>query len=784
MEATAAPNTDPNVVDMSSDETATAAPPFRLEAAPTTAKKRNRQRLLRGLQRISSSPSLAQLGRSRAHSNPYGNRGSLSCVSLGGSGNGVAYYANQLSASGTNPLASQGSLAESPAEGGPGPGYDNDESGSRLAARKIGHGAAVTMSQLSPTAPLPADLAATRLRDANAAKGRQAVVVPRKKPFQMWEKMPHEIKIYIFSFFEPKELVRISRVCKLFYKTCFDGQLWTRFDASEFYQDIPAESLAKIIVAAGPFVKDLNLRGCVQVEHYKRAEVVVKACRNLINATLEGCRNFQRSTLHSLLRSNEKLTNLNLTGLTAVTNATCKIIAQCCPQLEMFNVSWCSQMDARGIKMVVQDCPQLRDLRAGEIRGFDNLEVAKVIFKTNRLQRLVLSGCTDLTDAAFRVMMHGVDPEIDILTDRPLVPPRRLRHLDISRCAQLTTQGVRALGHLTPELEGLQLNGLKSVTDAALEPIIASSPRLTLLELEELELLTNALLSEHLAKAPCAPFLEHLGLSYCENIGDTGVLPVVRACVRLRSIDLDNTRISDLVLAEAAAMVRTRAFRTTMPGRPRPRVGLSMVVYDCQNVTWTGIREVLSRNAEIKQRSQLPAHLLLGGPPELASPPRTDAGTQQHQPPSTPDSAASSSSTSDEGSSTSTSTPASSLPASPSTANPPPQPPPLVPTYPTEIIGLKCFYGWQMTVDEHTKRVLRGDLVAAQRLERKWAEYMQASEEAGAAGAGIRRRRRRAREAAAIHADEEEAGAAGGAANVGGGLGRRRRNGGGACIVM
>src|SRR5438045_6179763 len=46
-----------------------------------------RQRLLRGLQRISSSPSLVHLGRRRATSNPYGDRSSLSCVSLASGSN-------------------------------------------------------------------------------------------------------------------------------------------------------------------------------------------------------------------------------------------------------------------------------------------------------------------------------------------------------------------------------------------------------------------------------------------------------------------------------------------------------------------------------------------------------------------------------------------------------------------------------------------------------------------------------------------------------------------------
>jgi len=83
-----------------------------------------------------------------------------------------------------------------------------------------------------------------------------------------------------------------------------------------------------------------------------------------------------------------------------------------------------------------------------------------------------------------------------------------------------------------------------------------------------------------------------------------------------------------------------------------------------------------------------------------------------------------------------------------------------------------------MTVDEHMKRVLRGDLAAAARLERRWADYMMMNEEAGVPGAGVRRRRRRAREAAMLHADEEEGG-------VGmGGIGRRRRARSGGCAIM
>ena len=636
-------------------------------------KGKSRQRLLRGIQRISSSPSLTNLRRPRSHSAPYRSttKSTFSCVSLVAPGPPQTPGSARPSTPQPSPLGLHSSSSSRPATpAAEFPFLDSIET--QLGVRKVENG---KPGSSHGTAPLPADIKA-RARSSSAAA--------QKPPFRFWDAMPHEIQVRIFSFLEPRQLVQTSRVSKSFYRLCFDGQLWISIDASEFYQEIPADSLSRIIAAAGPFVKDLNLRGCVQVEHYKRAEVIVKACRNLINATLEGCRNFQKKTLHNLLENNDKLIYLNLTGLTVVSNRSCRIIAESCPQLETFNVSWCHKVDSRGIKAVIEGCGKLSDLRAGEIRGFDNIDLAQAIFRTNNLERLVLSGCTELDDEALQVMMHGIDPEIDILTDRPVVPPRKLRHLDLSRCSRLTDAGVKSMGHLTPDLEGLQLSRCRSLTDAALEPILASTPRLTHLELEDLEQLTNTLLSEHLAKAPCATNLQHLSLSYCENLGDVGMLPVMQQCVSLQNVDLDNTRISDLVLAEAASMVNKRSRRASEAG-VKPKATLQMVVYDCQNVTWTGIREVLFRNTQIR--------------------PAARQGRV---------------------------------------------------TYPTEAIALKCFYGYQMTVDEHQKRVLRGDIDSAARLERKWADYMQATEEAGMGGSGHRRRRRRAREAAALHLNEED----------------------------
>lgn len=697
--------------------------PVEATAGDPVPKLKGPRRILQSLQRISSSPSLARMGRKPSSGYRSGTKGSISCVSLSSAGLGPYGHGSQTGppsphASGPYPVMLG---AGTPSRSRDAHFFDpsKSRSGVRLIEAELASAAVTT-----PTScPMPA-----RLRSGSRAAvlgvtpelseaaqdyfslpgaahevgdGEETAVRPQ---FDFWVGMPDEIKTRIFQFLEPKEIVRCARVCRAWHDFCFDGQLWRAVDASEFYRDIPPESLGKIITLAGPFVRDLNLRGCIQLQDSRRATMVADACQNLEYVSLEGSR-FEPGAIRQLLHRNHRLVHLNLTGLGAVSNSTCRVVAQNCPALRFLNLSWCAHMDARGVQRIVDGCPRLEDLRVSEIRGFDDEAVVLSLFQTNTLRRLVMNGCTSLTDRMLGVLMEGVNPEICPLTDRAVVPPRKLRHLDLSRCHHLTSAGVEKLAHNVPDLEGLQLGGCVELTDAALTRLLPTIPKLTHLDLEEVPQLTNASL-QALAESPCRAILEHLSISSCENLGDSGMLPVVQACRNLRNIDMDNTRVSDLVLAEAASVVRQRARPSASPCRPR--VGLRVVAYDCQNVTWTGIREVLSSNAEVKR-------------PSTASP---------------------------------------SL------------------SYPTEIIQMKCFYGWQMTVEEHTKRVLRGDLAAATRLERKWAEYMMTNEEAGVAGAGGRRRRRRAREAAMMHADEE-----GGDAGTGG-IGRRRRARSGGCVVM
>lgn len=694
------------VVRTAGDATATGLAQPSSDIIPIERPKlKGRQRLLSGLQRIGSSPSLAKMGRS---SSAYrSGKASMSCVSLSAAG---SPYSNSYGSSWSSELSNGYSTAPTSVSSSPAPETQYlDKTRIRLL-----DGQSTPSSVPLPVDVKPVSRLGTPLPGVDEdyfSRPVQQSKKPQPRPnFNFWGDMPQELRTEILSYLKPKEIVRSSSVSKQWHKMCFDGQLWARLDVSEFYRDIPADALVNIITSAGPFVRDLNLRGCVQLRDRWNSKGLADACRNLENFSLEGCR-IDRSSIHCFLLQNNRLVHINLSGLAGATNSAMKILAEHCPKVEHLNISWCNNVDTRGIRRVLEGCPNLRDLRAGEVRGFDDVDFMFELFKRNTLERLILTNCDSIDDDSLSALVEGVDSEVDVLSGRAVVPPRKLKHLDLTRCRGLTDKGIKKLAYNLPDLEGLQLSKCSTLTDNALQTVLPTFPKLTHLDLEELDELTNPTL-QALASSPCSAHLSHLSISYCELLGDAGMLPVLKSCTKLQTLDMDNTRVSDLVLTEAAAMIRARN-RAARPltGSERPTVGLRLVAYDCANVTWTGVREVLSRNAEI------------------TTPPRgtTSSG----------------------------------------------------PTFPREIIQIKCFYNWQPTVEEHTKRVLRGDFQAAARLERKWADWMMMNEEAGAGGAGGRRRRRRAREAQALHEDEE-----GGGAGLGIGRRRRARSGPGGCTVM
>jgi F-box/leucine-rich repeat protein 2/20 len=269
-----------------------------------------------------------------------------------------------------------------------------------------------------------------------------------------------------------------------------------------------------------------------------RVEAVANACRNLLSASLEGCQ-FERSIIHFIVTRNPTLVSVNFSGLLAVTNSTLRMLAQSCSQLEVLNVSFCTNADARGLRKVIEGCQNLRELRACEL-NINDMNFMSALFKNNTVERLYLADSIGVTDEFIRLLVEGVVPELDPFTNQNLAPPRKLSHLDLGNCRLLTDAALRHLADHVPNLTGLTLGGIASLTDAGFAILIPTVPKLTHLDVEDCSELTNATLM-NLARNAAAKTLRHLQVSYCENLDDVGMMEILRKCEKLRILEMDSS---------------------------------------------------------------------------------------------------------------------------------------------------------------------------------------------------------------------------------------------------
>lgn len=717
------------------------------EEPPNLRTHRNRKRLFLGLHRISSSPSLAKMKSSGYRS---GGGASMSCVSLSSASSFGLNSATSLHSA----VSQEFSTAPTSVAGSPGPSTPSWDV--RPRARTLSTHLPTTIGlpdHMRPSSPGSPDSFAIEEAEEYffpCQTTETSTDKLKKRGLKFWHDMPSELRMQILGYLTPKEIVKCSSVSKAWHEYCFDGQLWKTLDVSDYYRDISADSLVRIISTAGPFVRDLNLRGCVQLREKWSMNGLVESCQNVENFSLEGCL-IDRASVHCFLLQNPRLVHINVSGLPAITNAALKIIGQHCPKLELLNITWCQNVDTRGIKRVLEGCPNLKDLRAGEVRGWDDVSFSLELFRQNKLERLVLTNCKSLTDDSLAALVTGKipdgnEPDMDWLTGRYICPPRVMRHLDLTKCKSITDVGFKLLAHNFPFLEGLQISKCTNLSESVLTEVIPTFPMLTHLDVEELDALSNNTL-QAIATSAAASTLRHISISYCEAVTDTGMVPFLKACTNLEQVDMDNTRISDLCLIEAAASVRERNCQAAraysgVSGQAGVKTGLKLVVYDCPNVTWMGVREILSRNAELAWSPPVMPPTNVVVPPADATS-LANAALRSH--------AASHAKMAG-------------------------------PSYSHTTISLKAFYTWQPTIDEHAKRINACEFHKARRLERKWTEYMMCGEEANHGG---RRRRRRMREALEAMAGEESDGG-----NITGGTGRRRRarsaplGGAGGCTVM
>jgi F-box and leucine-rich repeat protein 2/20 len=437
-----------------------------------------------------------------------------------------------------------------------------------------------------------------------------------------------------------------------------------------------------MLLSAGPFLRHLNLRGCVQVISSDICRLATRTT-NLVSLSLEGCPIKDGSSLSSLFSRNPFLQTLDVSGLTGMTDEVASEIAKNCPKLEVLDVGWCNKLTEPGLLDIVSYCTRIKRLRLCESTAFSGHQARDIMLALrdlDNLQVLVLSGCRHITDEMLRYYIRGY--QLDPPPEEEEFYKLPIRHLNISRIPNLSDATLRNLAGATPFLQRLELAGSTNgtlYTNAGFAALLPHIPKLTHLDLEDNHVITDATL-QLLASLPIAKSIVHIQLSYCLEITDSGLVRILQHCTHLRNLEVDNTQAGDRMLMEAPRLVSRRSFNSK-----NAFVGLRIAAYDCGSITWVGISEILSQNLALSRTHNTPRR----------------NSTE--------------STFSDDSYSS-----------------------------PTPIIRLKCTFEWQRLVDAHTRRCLRGEYVAAEKIALGFSRWMMEEAEEGAWGGHARRRRRRA----------------------------------------
>ncbi|ORX44020.1 RNI-like protein [Hesseltinella vesiculosa] len=434
-------------------------------------------------------------------------------------------------------------------------------------------------------------------------------------------RLPDELLLQILKHLAVQDLLKLTGICRKWYHLVYEGSLWQTIDSQPFYKTIPGDQLMKMGVAAGPFLKVANFRGCVQLTGYM-LRALSDYCHHVEDLNLQDCRGLSTASLARFLSRATRMRSLNLSGLESVKDTTLHIIGQSQPLLTRLNVSWCRNITGRGIQALLdmvaavlsastplpgRGCCRLQVLKMNGCALVNQHTLMTLAIFLPDLQQLSLAACSDRPlhtlwlDKSAASLYTSLHTAFDSL----------LTHINLSNCTRLSNAALQQLVDYCPAITHLELAGCTYLSDEAYMHLAPRLPALTHLDIEGNVSITNQTVR---ALANHTVHLQHVCLSNCVLINDEAVLYLVLhgQCRHvLQSLELGFTAITDHCLDTIASVLVDQhqqqkqslasAFSssdaTLMPPIAFHRPHLTLEVLDCAHVTEAGVRKALAKAA-------------------------------------------------------------------------------------------------------------------------------------------------------------------------------------------
>ena len=387
-------------------------------------------------------------------------------------------------------------------------------------ARSVVRGAATPMSPSTGSESDPLDIyemPVSGVSEAPPLSDSGLLHDSSSRTSNSYAELPREILLQIFRYvlLSQQDLQACLLVCRR-WCVCGVQVLWYRpsfYRLSTLFKLIHVMIQPEALFPYASYIRRLNfslLAGELDDQLFGR----MAACRRLERLTLSECTQVTDATLSRVLQNTPQLVamdvswveqvtdatlyviaqtcgrlqGINITGCRLVTSAGVQALAECCHMLRRIKLAYCAHMNSQALIALLQQCPILLEIDVAQCPQIDDTSVQWIWLRPNVVRELKLAYCTQITDGAFpTTSLHDT-----LLRASSQHPPtfhvcEHLRMLDLTGCAQITDEAVRAIVAHAPRLRNLSLAKCTNLTDESVYAIASLGRQLQHLHLAHME---------------------------------------------------------------------------------------------------------------------------------------------------------------------------------------------------------------------------------------------------------------------------------------------------------
>ncbi|XP_056907647.1 dynein regulatory complex subunit 6 isoform X1 [Takifugu flavidus] len=334
-----------------------------------------------------------------------------------------------------------------------------------------------------------------------------------------------DILLKIFRYLNVRDLLNCAEVCCEWKSVIQSGQLWSRINFSVEKEWLGDNTVQQILRNYRTIVIHLNLRGCTSLNWPSFQSI--SECKNLQELNISECVHVTDMMVQKILKGCSFLLYLNLSK-THVTDKTLKELFRNCLNLQYLSLAYCNRVTDEGFLCLAKE---------------------KVCYN---LLYLDLSGCTQMTVNGFMSISAGCRLLREVvINDMPTLSDKCVLAL-IDGCPSLSAISLLGVPHLSnatleaivenTSLDTFRLQGNNQLTDVSWQALCRSSRDLRWLHVAECPRLTDASLKSFAT----LKHLQHLNVSLCSRVGDVGIQYLIESSsCTLRELDISHSRTTD-----------------------------------------------------------------------------------------------------------------------------------------------------------------------------------------------------------------------------------------------